>query len=46
MNPFNNNVPKLNSSDRIRDKKSKYIYAAAKQKFQTKFGEVVRGQKC
>ena len=36
MNPFNNNTPNLNSSDRIRDKKSKYIYAAAKQKFQTK----------
>ena len=35
MNPFNNNAPNLNSSDRIRDKKSKYIYAAAKQKFQT-----------
>ena len=36
MNPFDNNRPVLNSSDRIRNKKSKYIYAAAKQKFQTK----------
>ena len=36
MNPFDNNKPVLSSSDRIRNKKSKYIYAAAKQKFQTK----------
>jgi len=36
MNPFDNNRPVLNSSDRTRNKKSKYIYAAAKQKFQTK----------
>ena len=36
MNPFDNNRPVLNSSDRIRNKKSKYIYAAAKQEFQTK----------
>jgi len=36
MNPFDNNKPVLNSSDRTRNKKSKYIYAAAKQKFQTK----------
>ena len=36
MNPFNNNKPNLSSSDRTRDKRSKYIYAAAKQKFQTK----------
>ena len=36
MNPFDNNKPVLSSSDRIRNKKSKYIYAAAKKKFQTK----------
>ncbi len=36
MNPFDNNKPVLSSSDRIRNKKSKYIYAAAKQEFQTK----------
>ena len=36
MNPFRNSNPNLSSSDRTRDKKSKYIYAAAKKKFQTK----------
>ena len=36
MNPFDNNRPVLSSSDRTRNKKSKYIYAVAKQKFQTK----------
>ena len=34
MNPFRSSNPNLSSSDRTRDKKSKYIYAAAKQKFQ------------
>ena len=34
MNPFNNNKPNLSSSDRIRDKKSAYIYNATKKKFQ------------
>jgi len=36
MNPFRNSNPNLSSSDRTRDKKSTYIYAAAKKKFQTK----------
>ena len=36
MNPFNNNYPNLNASDRIRDKKSAHIYATAKKQFQTK----------
>ena len=36
MNPFRSSNPNLSSSDRTRDKKSKYIYAAAKKKFQTK----------
>ena len=36
MNTFDNNKPVLSSSDRIRNKKSKYIYAAAKKKFQSK----------
>ena len=36
MNPFKSSNPNLSSSDRTRDKKSKYIYAAAKQKFQTR----------
>ena len=35
MNPFGNNTPNLSAGDRIKDKKSKYIYAAAKQKFQS-----------
>jgi len=34
MNPFNNNKPNLTSSDRIRDKKSAYIYNTTKKKFQ------------
>ena len=36
MNSFNNNKPNLSSSDRTRDKRSKYIYAAAKKQFQTR----------
>jgi hypothetical protein len=36
MNPFRSSNPNLSSSDRTRDKKSTYIYAAAKKKFQTK----------
>jgi len=35
MNPFRSSNPNLSSSDRTRDKKSKYIYAAAKKKFQS-----------
>ena len=34
MNPFNNNRPNLSASDRLRDKKSAYIYSATKKKFQ------------
>ena len=34
MNPFNNNKPNLTSSDRIRDKKSAYIYNTTKKRFQ------------
>ena len=36
MNPFRSSNPNLSSSDRTRDKKSTYIYAAAKKRFQTK----------
>ena len=35
MNPFRSSNPNLSSGDRTRDKKSKYIYAAAKKKFQS-----------
>jgi len=35
MNPFRSSNPNLSSSDRTRDKKSTYIYAAAKKKFQS-----------
>jgi len=35
MNPFRSSNPNLSSSDITRDKKSKYIYAAAKKKFQS-----------
>lgn len=35
MNPFRSSNPNLSSSDRTRDKKSKYIYAVAKKKFQS-----------
>jgi len=36
MNPFQRSNPLLNSSDRTRNQKSKYIYAATKNEFQTK----------
>jgi len=35
MNPFSNNSPNLSSGDRTRDKRDKYIYAAAKKNFQS-----------
>ena len=35
MNPFSNNSQNLSSGDRTRDKRDKYIYAAAKKNFQS-----------
>lgn len=42
MNPFRSSNPNLSSSDRTRDIKSKYIYAAAKKKFQSGKGVALK----